>query len=237
MLQPAATRPTDPRAALRRRAEERGVSLSDLSVKIGRNVAYVQQYLERGTPRRLPEDERRHLAIVLEIDEREADVIRRIFSEYVRAYHIEHARLAGETSREASRLDRRIGDAKRKLDRLVAIITDGGGEFSELREALSKAKREHAELVTQRDAIEAMPVIALHPGIADDYRRQVEQLQSALHDHEAAKLEAIPKLRALIDRVVLTPVAGELQIEVIGRIAEMIGLATPATRTLRRAVR
>lgn len=71
MSHPPTFRPANPRAALRKRAQERGVSLSDLSVRIGRNVAYVQQYLERGTPRRLPEDERRHLAIVLEIDERE----------------------------------------------------------------------------------------------------------------------------------------------------------------------
>lgn len=51
-------------------AAERGESLSALSRKIGRNVAYLQQYIERGTPKRLPEEERRMLAIALEIDER-----------------------------------------------------------------------------------------------------------------------------------------------------------------------
>ena len=52
-------------------AAERGRSLSDLSRQIGRNVAYLQQFIHRGTPRRLPEDERRHLAMILNVDERE----------------------------------------------------------------------------------------------------------------------------------------------------------------------
>lgn len=38
---------------------------------VGRNPAYLRQYLRPGTPRRLPEDERRHLAKCLDIDERE----------------------------------------------------------------------------------------------------------------------------------------------------------------------
>ena len=61
----------NPRLALKRRAVERGFSLAALSARIGRNAAYLQQYVERGTPRRLPEDDRRHLAIVLNVDERE----------------------------------------------------------------------------------------------------------------------------------------------------------------------
>ena len=52
-------------------ATDPGRSLASLSAPIGRNPAYLQQYISRGSPRRLPEDERRHLAIVLEVDERE----------------------------------------------------------------------------------------------------------------------------------------------------------------------
>jgi len=44
-----------PRNVLRRRAEERGLSLASLSARIGRNPAYLQQYVARGSPRRLPE--------------------------------------------------------------------------------------------------------------------------------------------------------------------------------------
>ncbi|WP_342657150.1 hypothetical protein NPJ82_09350 [Sphingomonas sp. NY01] len=44
--------------------------MANLSRSIGRNDAYLQQYVARGTPRRLPEDERRKLAMILQVDER-----------------------------------------------------------------------------------------------------------------------------------------------------------------------
>lgn len=58
------------REHLTRIVAERGLSLTDLSLKIGRNHCYLRQYVTRGTPKRLPEPERRHLAITLDIDER-----------------------------------------------------------------------------------------------------------------------------------------------------------------------
>jgi hypothetical protein len=50
------------RSALARLIEERGEDYAGLSRLIGRNPAYVQQYIKRGTPRRLDERDRRLLA-------------------------------------------------------------------------------------------------------------------------------------------------------------------------------
>lgn len=50
------------RATLQRLCAERGESLAGLSRLLGRNEAYIQQYLRKGSPRRLPETERRTLA-------------------------------------------------------------------------------------------------------------------------------------------------------------------------------
>ena len=52
----------DGRAALERLIEERGEDYAGLSRLLGRNPAYVQQFIKRGTPRRLAEDDRRLLA-------------------------------------------------------------------------------------------------------------------------------------------------------------------------------
>ncbi len=52
----------DARATLQRLCAERGESLAGLSRLLGRNDAYIQQYLRKGTPRRLPERERQILA-------------------------------------------------------------------------------------------------------------------------------------------------------------------------------
>ena len=52
----------DPRAALQRLIEERGEDYSSLSRLLGRNAAYMQQYIKRGIPRKLAEEDRRLLA-------------------------------------------------------------------------------------------------------------------------------------------------------------------------------
>jgi Peptidase S24-like len=57
------------RAALAELIRERGVDCASLSRLLGRNLAYVQQYLQRGTPKRLGERERGLLARYFGVDE------------------------------------------------------------------------------------------------------------------------------------------------------------------------
>jgi Peptidase S24-like len=52
----------DPRLVLERLCAERGEDFAGLSRMLGRNSAYIQQYVRRGVPRRLGEEERRKLA-------------------------------------------------------------------------------------------------------------------------------------------------------------------------------
>ena len=52
----------DARQVLDQLCRERGQDYASLSRLIGRNSAYIQQFIRRGTPRRLPEQERRVLA-------------------------------------------------------------------------------------------------------------------------------------------------------------------------------
>lgn len=61
--------PNDARKTLERLCQERGEDFAGLSRLIGRNPAYVQQFIRRGTPRRLPEAERRTLARYFNIPE------------------------------------------------------------------------------------------------------------------------------------------------------------------------
>jgi hypothetical protein len=59
----------DGRTALARLIEERGEDYAGLSRLIGRNAAYIQQFIKRGTPRRLAEADRRILARYFGVDE------------------------------------------------------------------------------------------------------------------------------------------------------------------------
>ena len=60
---------TESRLLLERLIHERGEDYAGLSRLLGRNSAYVQQYIKRGTPRRLAEEDRRLLANYFGIDE------------------------------------------------------------------------------------------------------------------------------------------------------------------------
>ncbi|WP_380925514.1 helix-turn-helix domain-containing protein [Sphingomonas leidyi] len=59
------------RERLEQLAAEHGNSLAELSAFLGRNKAYLQQFVKRGTPRRLDEDDRLRLAQFFGVDERE----------------------------------------------------------------------------------------------------------------------------------------------------------------------
>ena len=60
---------SEPRQVLERLCAERGENLAALSRMIGRNDAYIQQYLRKGTPRLLRERERRVLARYFKVPE------------------------------------------------------------------------------------------------------------------------------------------------------------------------
>ncbi len=66
VFQPAET---DPRRELDRLIADRGDDYAGLSRLIGKNAAYIQQFIKRGTPRRLAEEDRATLARYFGVDE------------------------------------------------------------------------------------------------------------------------------------------------------------------------
>src|ERR1700719_1967364 len=63
------------RSAVISRVAQLGLSLSELSLKVGKNHAYFQQFIKRGVPTRLPEEIRGRVAEILKIDERLLKVV------------------------------------------------------------------------------------------------------------------------------------------------------------------
>ncbi len=59
----------DVRAELEQIIREQGEDYASLSRLLGRNAAYIQQFIRRGVPRKLDEDDRRTLARYLGVDE------------------------------------------------------------------------------------------------------------------------------------------------------------------------
>jgi phage repressor protein C with HTH and peptisase S24 domain len=60
---------TDPRSVLERLCAERGEDFAGLSRMLDKNPAYIQQFVRRGVPKRLHEDDRRKLAQYFSIPE------------------------------------------------------------------------------------------------------------------------------------------------------------------------
>jgi phage repressor protein C with HTH and peptisase S24 domain len=60
---------TGPRAELARLITERREDYAGLSRMLGRNAAYIQQFIKRGVPRRLAEEDRQKLARYFGVDE------------------------------------------------------------------------------------------------------------------------------------------------------------------------
>jgi len=145
-------------------------------------------------------------------DRYEAEVIAHLTSQlldpelvaiWVREYHREAARRAGDVTKERAKLERRLEESGRKVTRLVDAIAKGV-TVEEVMDALAKARAERDTAADELTRLEALPLMTLHPGIAEGYRRQIEDLGEALND-PAAKPEAVPKFRALIDRITLHP--------------------------------
>lgn len=145
---------------------------------------------------------------------------------YLDEYRREHARQARETARERGQLERRLAEAERKVARLVAAIAQGGGEFAEIRDALAAAKADQAAAEKALAAADALPAIALHPGLARQYRAAIEQLGQELDDERTSALAA-PKLRKLIARIVVTPSPGKrgVDLEVVRHVDEILALS------------
>lgn len=54
-----------------RLVEEKGLSYNNIALTLGKNPSYLQKFVKEASPKRLPEDFRRGLALILDVDEQE----------------------------------------------------------------------------------------------------------------------------------------------------------------------
>ena len=105
----------DARANLARLAEQRKASLKSLSAMIGRNASYLQQYLNKGSPRRLDESDRRTLARFFGVDEgmlgAPEEISRAVDSPYVEIPRLDAEAAAGAGAEGGSQAIGHIGFA------------------------------------------------------------------------------------------------------------------------------
>ena len=85
--------------------------------------------------------------------------------------------------------------------------------------SVEKRKKELELFLAEADE----PPPLLHPSMALQYRKRIQQLYESLQDEEEGKrVEAADTIRSLVDQIVLTPVEGKVEIDVQGDLAGIL---------------
>lgn len=150
-----------------------------------------------------------------------------VLAEYVQAYHLERKRLATESDATRTRLEKRVTDLTRDIDRLVDAIADGSGDPKTLGPKSTQLYQERERLMQELNtAPPHADVISLHPAVLARYEEQLGNLQSALSAGiESGDSEAAGTLRELIETVTVfrDPArVGGVQIEIVGRLNALL---------------
>ena len=125
-----------------------------------------------------------------------------IAAEAMRAYAEETNRLNRERRSSGDADRRELDKITRSIKEIVALVEDGSGSralLARLRELEAREDELRAHL-----AQAPVDIPDIHPNVAGIYRRKVERLAEALQ-HPQERDEAAEAIRALIDRITLTP--------------------------------
>lgn len=124
----------------------------------------------------------------------------------VREVHRLSAERARTSGADRGRLERELGEVRRKAERLVDQVAEGvlagstvAGKIRELEARATILEREI------QDTNAASNVVAMHPAAGDHYRRLVDDLSAALDSEVPAEVSAREAFRALIGKVRMIP--------------------------------
>jgi hypothetical protein len=144
---------------------------------------------------------------------------------YVKAYNEERSRLARGAVRDRSKLERRAGEIKRDIERLIDSIVQGvpADTIAPRIQALEAERLSVSQQLAAAD--NDQKVITIHPAAIKNYLADVELMRAALEDEKAAERpELIEPLRRLIHSVVVhaEPGVKGFEVEIKGRLHELI---------------
>lgn len=149
----------------------------------------------------------------------------RMIAEYVATYQAERKRLASDATNRRIRLEKRLGEIDREIDRLVDAIATGSAPAAAVGKRLMSLEADQLNVKNELDqeALDA-DVVALHPAAITRYLAQIEGLSNALTVGGDISVGSPAKaFRELVESVVVYPVAPRepLQIEIKGYLAEL----------------
>jgi len=131
-------------------------------------------------------------------------------------------RLRRAAASDRDRLEVELAGITRRIRTVVSAIAEGTPPktlLAELRRI--QARQEEIERALSRAPSAPAPLI--HPNVSAIYARKVAEVHHLLESPETREA-ATETIRALIDKMVPTPVAGELQVDLHGELAAILWL-------------
>jgi len=147
------------------------------------------------------------------------------FNEFCLAYTEEMNRLRREHRAKLAAAPREIASINRRSKEILELLLQGFRDEA-WKEELRMLEQRRTELEVAIANTETEPALpALHPHMAEVFRRKTEDLASALeHQDQDQRASARQALRGLIDQIVIPPGQGLLQ--VVGNLGELLKAAT-----------
>ena len=150
-----------------------------------------------------------------------------VIKEFVRTYHAERKRLAGEGAAKQLQTERRLGELGREIDRLVDAIAKGHGDPAVLGPRSTALAAERQALEASLTASRPAKVIDLHPAALARYDYMIARLQASLaHCVDAGDADAAEALRDLVESATVYRAAHRphgLEIVIAGRLNALLG--------------
>ncbi len=151
-----------------------------------------------------------------------------LFEEFCEEFTREMNRLRMEQRASMTSANLEVARIGTRIKKLLNLMLDDEIAVDEGKVEMKALDGRRKELEAQLKTADEPPPL-LHPKMADLYREKVTHLAEAL-EHSDSRPEAVETLRDLIDEIVLTPVDGQLRIEVKGNLAAMLGAAARTKR-------
>ena len=137
-----------------------------------------------------------------------------------------------EATRTASiatmmQLERSRAKVTGRIERLTDLLADGIGDAAENRKRITTALAERAEIEAKIKDADLVPALALHPNLAEAYRRNVIKLADALNASEMVAGEARQALRNLVQLITAEPRKEGRGVDLVvhGRLAQILQIA------------
>ena len=153
-----------------------------------------------------------------------------IAAEAMRAYAEETNRLNRERRSSVDADRRALEKIARSVKEIITLIEEGGGNRTMVARIRELENRE--DELKERLSQAPVEIPDIHPNVAGIYRRKVERLAEALQ-HPQERAEAAEAIRALIERITLTPgpKRGEIVATLHGDLAKILEWAVQKQNT------